>query len=102
MKKILALAAVIALPACTDPYGNPDPAGTALLGAAAGAAVGYGVSQATVSQNAAYRPYGEPGYYGRPVYRGRYHRRPPPYYSARYRPPPPAYYRGPPAYYRGW
>lgn len=97
MKKILALAAVIALPACTDPYGNPDPAGTALLGAAAGAAVGYGVSQASVSQNTYYRPYGEPAYYGRPVYRRGYvYRRPPPYYGARYRPPPP------PGYYRGW
>ena len=64
--------------------GDPDPAATALVGAAAGAAVGYGISQASVSQNAHYRPYGEPVYSGRPVYRGRAYRRPPP------------------GYYRGW
>lgn len=100
MKKFLAVAAIAVLPACTDPYGNPDPAGTALLGAAAGAAVGYGISQATVSQPAYYQPYGAPAYVARPAYRGRYYARRPP-------PPPPRYYgarhyqRSPYAY-RSW
>ena len=83
MKKILALMAALALPACTDPYGNPDPGATALLGAAAGAAVGLGVAAAASDNRADYRPYG--GYYdGRP-YRRRYYGRPYGYREYRYR-----------------
>ena len=92
MKKILALMAALALPACTDPYGNPDPGATALLGAGVGAAVGLGVAAAASDNRADYRPYG--GYYQAPPPRRYYSRRygPRPYYHR----PPPGYYRGPP------
>jgi len=70
------LAAALAMAGCTDSRGRPDPAGTALLGAAAGAAVGYGVGQANQPR------YREPSYaYSnqRPAYYGRsdYYRRDP-------------------------
>ena len=92
MKKILALTVALALPACTDPYGNPDPGATALLGAAAGAAVGLGVAAAASDQRADYRPQG--GYYEPRAYRRSYYGRP---YGHR---PPPRYYRRDPYYYR--
>ncbi|HYF09160.1 MAG TPA: hypothetical protein VD970_16175 [Acetobacteraceae bacterium] len=85
MKKLLVLVAALSLPACTDPYGRTDPAGTALLGAAAGAAVGYGVGQATAPRDR-YR-YADSGYYyGRPYAPRQY------YYGQPYQPQP--YYGG--------
>jgi hypothetical protein len=77
----LALTGLLGFTACTDAYGQPDPVGTALLGAGVGAAAGLAVGAATQPRNNYY--------YGRPVYRGRYYA------------PPPRYYRGPPRYYRG-
>ena len=88
MKKILAVVVALALPACTDQYGNPDPAGSALLGAAAGAAVGLGASAIASSNQDRYQAYDGRYYYDRPrrsrayygepySYRPRYYRRDP-------------------------
>ena len=90
MKAVFLLAALLALPGCVvEPYptygyaygntgyGYANPAVPALVGAAAGAAIGYGLGQAAAPRY---------GYYERPVYYR-------PYYAAPY----PRY-----GYYRGW
>lgn len=73
MRKILILpAALLALNACTDPYGYPDPLATGLLGAGIGAAAGLGIAAASQPRYSYYDRgyYGPPprayGYYGRP------------------------------------
>lgn len=84
MRKLLALplVALLALGACTDPYGRVDPLATGLLGAGLGAAAGIGIAAASQPRYpsygygggyyapapAYYRP--APVYYGRPAYGG--------------------------------
>lgn len=86
MRKLMILPAMLlALGACTDPYGNVDPLATGLLGAGLGAAAGVGIAAA--SQPPRYRYY-DRGYYAPPRAYG--------YYG------PPRYYYGAPRRYYGW
>ena len=84
MRKIataLSLCGLLGVAACTDAYGRPDPAATALLGAGVGAAAGLAIGAASQPRHHHY--YHAP----RPVYRG--------YYG-----PPRGYYYRPRGYYR--
>ncbi|HEV7455154.1 MAG TPA: hypothetical protein VGN96_00140 [Roseococcus sp.] len=88
MRKIitaLSLMGLLGVAACTDAYGRPDPAATALLGAGVGAAAGLAIGAASQPRYHAPPPrYYAPvrpvyrGYYGPP--RGYYHHRPRGYY----------------------
>jgi len=81
MRKIataLSLCGMLGLAACTDAYGRPDPAATALLGAGVGAAAGLAIGAAAQPRHH-HHHYHRPrpvyrGYYGPP--RGYYHHRP--------------------------
>jgi hypothetical protein len=74
----LVLGAGLALGACTDPYGYPNPGGTALLGAGLGAAAGLAIAESSRPRydnryyynQGYYAPAPSYGYYNRPYYRG--------------------------------
>lgn len=90
MRRILAIAALIATAACTDPYGNIDPLATGLavgVGAAAVGALGYAAGQSSAPRY---------NYYAAP----RHHYRAAPRYPGGYRGGYPAHPRYNP--YRRW
>lgn len=68
----LGLAAALMAAGCTDPYGRPDPVGTALLGAAAGAAIGLAAGGAFNNHHHDSYRYPRGGYGGYGGYRGGY------------------------------
>ncbi len=83
---VLALSAALIGAGCTDPYGRPDPAATALLGAGIGAAAGLAIAGSQRSNRYDAYPRGGYGYNRGGYYGGGYNR---------------GYYGGPPRGYYG-